>query len=1098
MSKSLSFYNLTGGLNTAQDLITINSTPNRTESPDMLNVEYYKLGGIQTMKGNKEVGKNNEYKNTDVTDIICGIEYNIENDSYMVVADREGYIYQYDKEDNKFKAIPYNGGFLRFTPVEVVVGTRPNPDDPEHPIVDKEFDYDWYEKERIYAVSYNNGIVFVNGKEALFYHAKDSSLNNVWEPKLQMDETITIQKTVVANDAVTDPNTEIALDDAQAIDPTAQVGDTVGVEEIVPMITTIHPVVVSSYKGRLFFGANNCTQTINGESTEYEGGMLFYSGVGLGIEETWYESANIGDDAGAFTEFFEDSSDFTGLGTWSEYLVIHKVQNTYLLDGQNSLASEWELKPYSEYTIPSQQSYVIANNGYYSYLPETNAIQPLLSRSIYNTTYQGGDISVKIKDTFDLLDSSQHDKIYAVFNSKKQYIMFYMPMLNGNGSNNCYIYDMNTKSWLHRRVPQYVTCAFKYNNEVYIGVRDNGEQKVLKEFTGKTFDGTSIEFYYVTPPFVWGGGTNKTTTKEFRIKLINSGANHFYVESYKDGLQDTKEQRLVKNVSDNLDGLIWDVGLSKDDKLWDTYVKVDGGFYRYDVDGTYYYTKTSSINNKTKVYATATPHELSDDEDNPYYSLDNLIGSHYYFYHTHLKPATESQYDTMIPDDKPSYAWNLQEPGSFCYKYGDYYAWVDQTTGECDTNLHYEGWYKWYGITLTGDGDPQHYRVSQTILDSINTYLNKEYHYWSMRTYPDDIQYLNPITNKWVQGEYMFASHPAFSELYTMWISEEGGGKYTDDGLNSRLYVKFTNQFEYIQKYEGNNWKNKSKIPSSVWDKDNNPDSVYRAASKKDNEVPKGTEPLHEILKGTKPIGNQPSITITVKIKGVNTNITLERYPDGDMGKVTGDVNYYTKTTKNGVTIVYTDSECTQQFTYTGTISGNKITMDDVDHTKYTRYPQGDGIWKDPKYYNFVKLTDYKPPDNINGVDIPYEYPPDNSPLWNQSLTDTVWDYTDTDVKGDYFILANRPATAETLIENEREGYAYEDMSIPHTGTGEAWLAQGYLTKRMLLPNQYFETVQFKFMGGGISPDGEQRYADSICIGGFEVDGVQLAETPWK
>ena len=50
----------------------------------------------------------------------------------------------------------------------------------------------------------------------------------------------------------------------------------------------------------------------------------------------------------------------------------------------------------------------------------------------------------------------------------------------------------------------------------------------------------------------------------------------------------------------------------------------------------------------------------------------------------------------------------------------------------------------------------------------------------------------------------------------------------------------------------------------------------------------------------------------------------------------------------------------------------------------------------------------------------------------------------------------------------------------------------------MLLPDQYFETVQFKFSGGGYDGDGNERYNDNICIGGFEVEGIQLAETPWK
>ena len=55
--KTLSYFNLTGGLNTVQTMATINSTPNRTESPDMVNIEYFKLSGIRTMNGNVGLNK---------------------------------------------------------------------------------------------------------------------------------------------------------------------------------------------------------------------------------------------------------------------------------------------------------------------------------------------------------------------------------------------------------------------------------------------------------------------------------------------------------------------------------------------------------------------------------------------------------------------------------------------------------------------------------------------------------------------------------------------------------------------------------------------------------------------------------------------------------------------------------------------------------------------------------------------------------------------------------------------------------------------------------------------------------------------------------
>ena len=1022
MSKTLSFYNLTGGLNTAQDLATINSTPNRTESPEMINVEYYKLGGIQTMKGNKEIGSSSDFEAVGYKDILCGIEYTIGNNSYMLVADKEGYIYEYDKDDNEFNYVN-----IKFSTV-----TTKNEQDED--VVDEDF----YANERIYAVPYNNGIVFVNGYEALYYNHDKPTLNKVWVPKLEIEDDSTTPSTTLT--------------------------------------TTFHPVCVASYRGRLFFGANKCTQVDeNEQEVTYEGGMLFYSGVGLGIEETWQESSNLGEDAGAFKEFFEDSSNFTGLGTWAEYLVIHKEQNTYTLDGTMDLASEWELKPYSEYTVPSQQSYVIANNGYYSYIPEAGGIHPLFTRSIYNTLYQGTDISIKIKDSFDLLDNLAYDKTYAVYHPKKKYMMFYMTTLDGNGSNNCFIYDINTKSWLHRKVPQYVTCAFRFDNEIYIGIKDSETNtvKVLKEFSGKTFDGKSIEFSYLTPPFIWGGGTNKTTSKEFRVKLVNSGANHFYIESFKDGLTESKEQRLVKNVNDNLNGLLWDIGLAQADKLWDDAYVADT-FYSFTVGDNTYYADKENPTDDTRIYSSI---EAVDVNGTTRYVLKNFINFYKYFRVTTLIPSDSSDYDTTKDVYYPSYAYNDQVKGSFCYRNGKYYAWVDQVTGLCTTNLKYTDWYEWYGIKLTGgEGSPQRFRVSKTLLDDINAKLNRTATIWKTIDYTNDMRYWRYDNSTWAKGSWVTGNnHTWYSALYTM----QQYGKYVDDGLNMSMYL----DGGLIQRYQGNTWKGKSQIPESEWK--NNPDTVK--GNPKNNEIPTGTKPL-SITKGTKATGEQASITISVKEGGKTKSITLTRYSAGDLGKRTGDTNYYTKTTANGSTTVYKDGACTETYN-TGTISGDNLT---VGANVYTRYPQTDSKWKDIEYYLYTNLTNGNAFDGAIEI---YPYPDDDDLIWRQTLTDTTWDFTPEDVKTQYFIIDRPGAGART---GERLGYTYEDIELKTDASGDAWLHPGYQTKRMLLPNQYFETVQFKFSGGGYDKDGNERYNDNICISGFEVDGIQLAETPWK
>lgn len=1031
MSKTLSFYNLTGGLNTAQDMGTINSTTNRTESPEMMNIEYYKLGGICTMKGNKPLGDNEALEvEEDIVpnarDILCGVEYIIGNESYLICVDRIGNVFRYDKSNKEFvlsedstdsNVHGFTEKHIYITKTVVADGTVTNPDEeieltaarlinPSAEIgdiidVDNGVDLDFYKNIKIYGVSYNNGIVFVNGNEALYYRYDGTNETiDVWTPEL----------------SITD-------------------------EQNQTIETTFYPTCVASYRGRLFFGADKTEQS----GTEYEGGMLFYSGVGLGTQHTWEESANVGEDAGAFKEFFEDSSNFTGLGTWAEYLVIHKTQNTYILDGTGDLADEWTLKPYSEYTVPSQQSYVIANNGYFSYIPEAGGIHSLLTRNIYNTTFQGGDLSFKIKDTFDYLDTLNYDKIFAVYNPKKKYIMFYMPMLNGNGSNYCYIYDIQTKTWLLRRVPQQVTCAFRFDNDIYIGARyEDSTVKVLKEFSGKTFDGTPIDFSYLTPPFIWGGGTNKTTTKEFRVKLVNSLANHFYLESFKDGLMDSKEQRLVKNINDNLNGLIWDIGLQEIDKTYPDAYESDGTYYQYEYGGVSYYTKQEIDDNNPVMYLKA---DLKPDEDNPVgYVLSRPIGYWNNFCRDKLIASDSSDYDIEEVTNHDTYAWNQQGTGTWCYKDGDKYAWVDQATGACTANFYTTNVLIWHGIYVGGVGNaPRLFRINPSLLQQIK-----------------DAQ----ATGK--TNTYLCINNPDLLQLWT-----DTGWNNAVGGISTNAYIIYhpyeTTRFPFVYSQDINGNIMGISGSYSLIDDVNN-DEYQKQAIVNNNETYNW---------GTQETGLE-SITI-------DNTVTLLRYPAGDRNTITDFNTYYTKTTEDGTVDIYTDNQCQGTVLTEGTITDGILNFNSTD---YKRYEAGDSSYETRQYFKYFTVDDFDSNDTINGAIEKYPYPDDNDLIWEQTLTDTVWDYSGVDVKTSKYIIDRGTLTEEQLRTNRQLGYVYEDLSTSNGIQGDAWLQQGYTTKRMLLPNQYFETIQFKFSGTNNN--------DSICISGFEVDGIQLAETPWR
>ena len=141
-------------------------------------------------------------------------------------------------------------------------------------------------------------------------------------------------------------------------------------------------------------------------------------------------------------------------------------------------------------------------------------------------------------------------------------MIFYMPTIDVRGSAFAMIYDFQTKSWLCRKVPSDVTCAFAYKNNIYIGT-NNG--LVLKEFTSLTFkdlDGNGdvidlpIQAIYKSPWFDWAQNYNQSFA-EFVVEIANDYTNDFIIRTWKDGQSRTEDRNIN---SDALDGpaLVWE------------------------------------------------------------------------------------------------------------------------------------------------------------------------------------------------------------------------------------------------------------------------------------------------------------------------------------------------------------------------------------------------------------------------------------------------------------------------------------------------------------------------------------------------------------
>ena len=302
--------------------------------------------------------------------------------------------------------------------------------------------------------------------------------------------------------------------------------------------------------------------------------------------------------AGAIPSFYNDNTHFTGLGLWSKYLVIHKEDNSYLLNGTSEEPNNWAIEPFSDMSCGSQQSWINCNNGYYIYSHRNGGIYPLLSHTAFINTYIGQELSIKVREDFTDINDAYIDKVFPVYYPKKKYMMFYMPMLQGNGCNYCYIYNFITKSWWKRIVKQNVTIAFRYDDNIYIGTADG---KVVREFVGYSFDGEPIEFSWKSPWFTYGDGTNYLSSREFRVKISEEFSNNFEVRNRRDGYDEYKS-RTVTNKKPLFQALIWNnEDGTMNDTVWDQYEWVEAGYLikRFPLENQFFTTQQIEFHGNT-------------------------------------------------------------------------------------------------------------------------------------------------------------------------------------------------------------------------------------------------------------------------------------------------------------------------------------------------------------------------------------------------------------------------------------------------------------------------------------------------------------------
>lgn len=1008
MAKTMKFFNLTGGLNTEQGLYTINSTENRTESPDMKNIEYYKLSGLKVQPGNILLG------NLDSHTVIGGYEYHKGNNYYLVVGTNVGDIYLYDDEYKKFNKIFSYGTVC----------------------------------ERLVFCNYADGLVLANGKDNIVYYVKDREdepQENLYKIKVGLS-TNSSSEYIITRELATTINemsfSSLGIGDRiyiynnetdKKFETPFEIVKINTVEDITKEKESLVVAPVGAFTGT-FTGSNlhiklsnisiigehlhntdpNNTVTdagriVGSALANYKGriwvanpeGGIYYSE--LGNIHGW----DIYYDAGVIAESEEDKSFVTALGIWSEYLVVHKKQSSYLLNATDDDSSKWEYKPYTESTCRGPYSYSSNDRGYYIYSDTNQGVYPLLSRSVYNTTYMGKELSYKIRSRFDKLDTTKQDQIFVAYDPVKQYMCFYMNMLDGNGySNKCYIYCFLTQSWLYREVPQNVTIAFSCNNKIYIGTY---EGDVLEEFAGTTFNGEPIPFYWTSPEYVWGGGTNKTTTREARFKLSNEENNNFYVESILDGYRTSKRNRKI-NIHSLGKTLVWDTGYNKEDK---NSLGGNVNVYKYqDNERNIWYSLYPEETVTTKINIPM--HKTSNCSDAPKNNQDI----------TYRTSGTINNYTDITYDTKSSYGWqnqNLQYKSYVNTSYdGRFIAWVKDgdTTGKCQVNLTTKTnrVTKYYGVYFT-NGDIN-MRVPPDVYNLIGQYIsNNTQAYFTSKQYD---MYIGNGDNwaKESQGNYVgiYTNSRAFNgvTIYPVGfcLLASNNTVLTTVGQDRLIRAQNNDLIEEVTK-EISNGKTTSE------------GAVERGYTRKDND------------------------TIVIKVNGIDLEFT--RNNKYDYGNPLDNPKYTDTSTPSISTVLYNDVDLTSRYGTVTKVSSNYVEVRINNNTiRLYRKDSLDSTRKIPIYWADKPVTFESKTYEDTGqyyklTFVGEQYPDDNSPVWLESITDTTFD---TDL----------------------------------------WSGAGYVTKRCILSNQYFETIQYKISG--------EVNGSSLCLAGFEIDGIQITEVP--
>jgi len=324
-------------------------------------------------------------------------------------------------------------------------------------------------------------------------------------------------------------------------------------EEGIPVFTNI----VAVYKGRVWAAKDS---------------VIYFSALGK------YDDFTTEGDAGFIKDFHTDTDEIIALKPYKDYLAIYKKNMVYLLTGSNP--DEFTIIPFANKGAAAVNGVINVNNKQYFINQGIFALEQV---GELNQIQLGNEITLNIKSEFEKFDTERFDEIIALNYEKKNQVWYFIPYKNDDYFHTIWINDYVNKAWLKRVLPQDITTACIFKDDILTADK---EGNIYKEDFGNTFDGHAIEFMWKSP-FLCAGPTNsRKTIDEFYFVVDEGYDNYFKFATYKNYDSETKDDADII-FSEVITTLVWDSETNTEkNSYWDDDSE-HISFWSANIDSTY-------------------------------------------------------------------------------------------------------------------------------------------------------------------------------------------------------------------------------------------------------------------------------------------------------------------------------------------------------------------------------------------------------------------------------------------------------------------------------------------------------------------------------